>query len=103
MRQVLVGALLPAGAPDHHEALGQRAQVLAGGGRKVVVDALDVVEAPVRTGVQLESEQRDDAVDIDEKQGNVAISREFHVTFVTEPCCVGAASLLKLSSAIKAV
>ena len=41
MRKVLVGALLPAGAPDELVARGQATQVVAGSGRKVVQDAVD--------------------------------------------------------------
>jgi hypothetical protein len=56
MRQVLVRLLLPAGAPHQLEVLGQDAQVLAGRGRKVVVDAVHRLEAPRWTGVRVEAE-----------------------------------------------
>ena len=48
-----------------------RAQMLAGGGREEVGDPIDDQEAPSRRPCRVESEQRDDPVDVDQEQRSI--------------------------------
>ena len=52
--QVFVRSVFPSGAPDKLEVHGQGTQVLAGGGRKKVVDPLHRLEPAGWTGVRVE-------------------------------------------------
>ena len=103
MDEVLVGALLPAGAPDEFEMGLQGAQVLARGGRKVMRNAVDGQEGPIWTSVQIPPEQGDDAVDIQQKQRNMAICGAFQVTSVTQRGCLGVARVSILRVGFKHV
>ena len=102
MREVLIGFLFPTRAPDQLEVSGEGTQVVAGGGRKVVVDAVDVLEGPGWTPVQVESKQGDHPVHVDEQHRKAAVCGEFHVTTVTRPCNREAARVSKLPYVIKA-
>jgi hypothetical protein len=70
-REVLVGLLLPSGAPRQLEFAGQLTQVSARGGRKKMRDPIYELESALRRPRGVESEQRNDAVDIDQEQGFV--------------------------------
>jgi hypothetical protein len=51
--------------------------VIPGGARKEVGNSVDHQKSPHWTFVQGEAEQRDDAVDIDEKQRAAGVCRQF--------------------------
>ena len=75
MREMLVGALLPAARPHEVEQRRELKQVSGGGGRKEVGYAVDRVEGPIeraivhsRAGRLPATKQRQDAVDIDHQQ-----------------------------------
>ena len=69
--EILVGLLLPAGAPDELEAARERPQMLAGGRRQVVGDPVDHLERAIGPVRVVEPEQRDHAVDVDEQERSV--------------------------------
>ena len=71
--QVLVGPLLPPGAPDQLEVILEAAQVSPGGGRQVVPDALDVVKASRRPLVGREAVERDDPVHVDHQERRLSV------------------------------
>src|SRR5204863_289654 len=85
LRQVLVGALLPAAAPHELERLPEVEQVRARGGRKEMTDALDCNEAPGWTFVGGEVVERDDTVDVHEGQGLSAPGLANRATIETPP------------------
>src|SRR5215210_3121001 len=101
MDQILVGPLLPAGAPDELESLRKDPQVLAGGGRKVMRDAVYRKERARWTFVHMEAEQGDDPVHVDEQPRNMAICGQFHVPSVTQPGCGEAARVSKIRVGFK--
>ncbi len=72
VREVFVGALLPAARPDELEQRREREQVCGGGGRKEVRYALDRMEGSLdrvaATLVREGAEQRDDTVDVHQQQ-----------------------------------
>src|ERR687890_1882032 len=68
---MLIGLVLPPAAPHEVERARESEQVLRGGGRNEMQDAVDVQPAPGWTPVRGEPEQRDHAVDVDEQQWSV--------------------------------
>src|SRR5256714_10815847 len=101
MGKVLVGAFLPAGAPDELVVEGQATQVVAGDGRKVVQDAVDRKERAGWTFVRCKAEQRDHPVHVHQEQRFCSICRHFQVTIVTRHPGSSLASLPRSAWGVK--
>jgi hypothetical protein len=66
-RQVLVGLLLPAAAPDQLKVSLQTFDQASNARRQEMRDSIDEQELPGRRAGWIEAEQGDDAVDVDQK------------------------------------
>src|SRR4051794_9499066 len=66
--KMLVGLLLPAGAPHDVEVPGQIQKVPGRPGRKQMCDAVDLGPRAFRDRIRWKSEQAQDAVDVTEQQ-----------------------------------
>ncbi len=75
-RQVLVRLLLPAGAPDEVEIGAERLQVPGRGGRNQVGRPVDEHPGTRWTLIGRESEERDDAIDVDQEHRFAGVLRQ---------------------------
>ena len=68
LRQVVIGLLFPAGAPNEFEMIAQARQVLGRAGRTEMKYSIDVQPFSLWQSVGTEAKQRYDTVNIDEQQ-----------------------------------